>query len=191
MKQGILLLIALLVVMPTMLWASPIDKDKYRQYANGYPQIIQAQDYKTIQSIESLFSGLSKLGEEGIDFDIRSNALIFKLKNNKAKSVVVETSDSKKVSINNVHYSRSNTRLLYATLIKVLSDLSAESKCEAVAFTQHPTKAYKKRTIIEFKYGAKVVDLDCFSNGPNNPERLYVLDLIDTKDSYFWGKIEK
>jgi hypothetical protein len=48
--------------------------------------------------------------------------------------------------------------------------------------------ANKRRTIIEFICGIRVLVIDSFSNGPKNDERLYVLDVVEHPRSFFWGK---
>ena len=70
----------------------------------------------------------------------------------------------------------------------VVSDLSEKTPRAGVKYDQFATRAYKKRTIIEFDFGPQIVVIDAFSNGPRDDERLYVLNLIARKDSFFWSR---
>jgi hypothetical protein len=76
--------------------------------------------------------------------------------------------------------------VLFATLKRILTDLSKTGMCAGVRFDQFATRAYAKRTILEFDFGTTIVVLDSFSNGPSDGERLYVLDIVDRKESFFW-----
>jgi hypothetical protein len=47
---------------------------------------------------------------------------------------------------------------------------------------------YKKRTTIQFDSDPEIVVIDSFSNGPKDEERLYILDVVQRKDSMFWRR---
>jgi hypothetical protein len=74
---------------------------------------------------------------------------------------------------------------LFTTLKRILTDLSETDIPSVVRFGQFPTRAYARRTIVEFQFGQTVVVVDSFSNGPTNSERLYVLDIVHRNESFF------
>ncbi len=141
-------------------------KDIYRPTGQAYPQIIQNSDYATIEAIETLYVETSKVGKDSM----ACNAIVDSI-------VPKSTKDSKK----------ENTVTLFTTLKKILSDLSAKIKCAGVRADQFPTRAYQKRTAIDFDFGENIVELDSLSNGPNDEERLYTLDIVSRKDSLFYS----
>lgn len=188
--KGILIVAALFTAMHSIALATTADNTKYRPYKHNYPQIIQADDYETIQFIEAFFTALSKLGNEGVNCAVDRHNLTFTSKNNLERKIIIRQSDSKTILIDKKRFANRNTVILYSTIVKIMSDISKKGGCSAVEFSQFPTRAYKKRTIIEFNCGARVLVIDSFSNGTKNDERLYVLDLVDPKESYLWGKIE-
>jgi hypothetical protein len=165
-------------------------KDKYTPSANGYPQVIQGHDYQTIIAIESLFVYLSKLGKDRNKFVAENGAITFKSITNELRTLVVHILDKKSVAFGGVAYKDTNTVMLFSTLSKILDNVSKNTKCNGVKHQQFPTRAYKIRTIIEFDCGKQVIVVDSFSNGPEDDERLYVLDIVERKKSFFWGKIE-
>lgn len=165
-------------------------KDKYRPSAHGYTQVIQGHDYQTIIAIESLFVDLSKLGKDGNKFVAGNGAITFKSITNELRTLVVHIPDEKSVTFGGVAYKDPNTVMLFSTLSKILAIVSKNTKCNDAKYQQFPTRAYKTRTIIEFDCGKQVIAVDSLSNGPEDDERLYVLDLVDRKESFFWGKIE-
>jgi hypothetical protein len=163
------------------------NKELYKPNPHDYPQIIQAHDYATIKSIESLFTALSNItSKDTLEGDVADNTITFRSTTTR-NTVTIRTHEDN-VTINRAKFSSGPTLALYTTAIRVLTDLSKGSKCKAVMFSQFRTRAYKRRTVIEFNFGPRVVVLDSFSNGPQDDERLYTLDLVDESNSFFWGK---
>lgn len=163
------------------------NKEQYKPYPHDYPQIIQDNDYATIRSIESLFTALSNItSKDTLECDVTDHAIVFRSTTTR-KTVTIRTRGGS-VVINRATFSSDPTLALYTRAMKVLSDLSKGSKCKAVKFSQFRTRAYKRRTVIEFNYGPRVVVLDSFSTGPQDDERLYTLDIVDESNSFFWGK---
>jgi hypothetical protein len=103
--------------------------------------------------------------------------------------VAIGVLDNGPIAVRNQPYSSRNTVVLFATLKKLLADLSKREKCAGIQANQFSTRAYKKRTILAFDFGDNIVELDTLSNGPKDEERLYTLDLVSRKDSFFWGKL--
>ncbi|HLQ27156.1 MAG TPA: hypothetical protein VK138_14930 [Acidiferrobacterales bacterium] len=188
MKRMILQLLTLSLATFTPGAAYSDIKDKYRPSTQGYPQIIQGFDYQTIKAIESLFATLSKLGKDEVTFTVENMAIIFKSTNKEPRSLSVRISDEKSVSIGDAAYKERNTVVLFSTLLMVLADVSTNAKCTGVKYDQFSTRGYKRRTIIEFDCDTKVIAVDSLSNGRDDDERLYVLDLVGRKESFFWGQ---
>lgn len=141
-------------------------REAYRPAGQAFPQIIQDDDYATIVSVETLYSEISKVGKDLKASKPQVDLLILKtIKGSKNKKTVT----------------------LFTTLNKILSDLAAKNKCAGLRIDQFPTSAYKKRTVIDFDCGANIVELDSFSNGPNNEERLYTLDIVKRKESFSYS----
>lgn len=164
----------------------------------GYPQILQAHDYATIRFIEALYGVLRTMApptevrsETAIDLEIIEDVMTFRGRGPAgAKSVVVRLDDSA-VAVGKRRFQNAATITLYATLARLLRDMSAEEKCRGVALTQFANRAYKTRTLIGFDFGARVLEIDCLSNGPKDDERLYVLDVVGRGDSFFWFDVSK
>lgn len=157
-------------------------------YSNGFPQIIQETDYPTIEAIEGLLAELRKLPNGDISCAIAKESISLKRRSGRGGEVLISVPQDGPVSISGRPYKSKNTLALFDTLKKVLADLSAKTPCAGVKYDQFATRAYKKRTIIEFDFGSQIVVIDAFSNGPRDDERLYVLNLIARKDSFFWSR---
>lgn len=134
--------------------------------SHPYPQVIQDNDYQTIVTIETFMSQLKSGGNDSVAC---SNA----------KNIVTQA-----------HYHNPKTSAFFTTLDRLLGELSRNETCRAVKFDQFRTLAYAKRTIVEFDFGATVVVVDAFSNGPKNEERLYTLDKVNRSESFFWGNVQ-
>ncbi|MDR2012509.1 MAG: hypothetical protein LBQ20_05610 [Rhodanobacter sp.] len=156
----ILLLILFGVGISAKALAGPA-KDSY----SPYPQIIQNHDYPTIKAIETFVARLKTSSRDSAACSAARNL------------------------IEQVNYSVPNTTALFATLRRLLGDLSHKQPCRAVKFDQFPTRAYTRRTIVEFDFGSTVVIVDAFSNGSTDPERLYILDTVERSQSFFWGHV--
>ncbi len=163
-------------------------KDAYRPADQEYPQIIQASDYATIEAIEALYQEISKLGKDPVSCKTNNDSIILNSIKDSKKEVFIKIPDKKSITIGNHSYLDQNTATLFATLRRILSDLSAKNKSLGVQVNQFPTRAYKKRTILDFDFGKNIVELDSFSNGPNDEERLYTLDIVSPKESFFYSK---
>jgi len=140
-------------------------RDLYRPTGQAYPQVIQNSDYATIEAIETFYVEINKIGKDSTACKAIVDSIILKSVNSKNE----------------------NTVTLFTTLKKILSDLSAKHKCSAVRADQLSTRAYKKRTVLDFDFGDNIVELDSLSNGPNDEERLYTLDIVSRKDSFFYS----
>lgn len=128
-----------------------------------YPQIIQANDYETIVTIEAYFQELNN-GKSG------------------EVSCSIATSAIGKIKI-----TERNSEYLFTTLNEKLTEYAKTKSCILVKFDQFQTRAYEKRTIIEYGFGKDVIVLDAYSNGPQDEDRLYVLDAIKSDHSFFWS----
>ncbi len=172
----------------TSAWALTEKEQDYRPYPHQFPQVIQEFDYLTIVAVESLFAELTKLEKGIISCAVDSHSIVMK-EEEVPREVAINLTQAGKVSIGKRSYGGPKTITLFATLRRILGDFSLKEKCAGVQFHQFRTRAYKRRTIIEFDFGSRVVVLDAFSNGPKDAERLYILDVIDRKDSFSWGTI--
>lgn len=137
-------------------------KEFYRPHSHDYPKIIQGNDYETIHAIEALFADLKKIRKHPADC-AAATILAFQ-----------------------ANYSDPKTAAIFITLRRLLADYSKGQICRAVGFDQFSTRAYLRRTIIEFDFGKTVISVEAFSNGPSDGERLYVLDAVNRADSFFW-----
>lgn len=160
-----ILVLVLLGVSITATVLADTVKNSYRPYAHPFPQIIQDNDYQTIEAIETF---LSQLKSGSRDSATCSNA---------------------RNLVSQANYSAPKAAALFATLERLLGDLSHNETCRAVRFDQFSTHAYARRTIVEFDFGATIVVVDAFSNGPTDEERLYILDTVERSQSFFWGYV--
>jgi len=188
-NNKILLIVFTIVAFSSLSFAQ--NYSQYKPYPNDrFPQIIQASDYETIKFIEVLYSSLTKLDKDTMNCELQGNKIVFSASNKSSKIVTLQELQNNAVLLNNTKYSNKSIMILCSTLFRVLSDLTKESRIESVKYYQFQTSAYKKRTIIEFKLGNRVLVVESDSNGPKNDERLYILDIQDISDSFFWGAIK-
>jgi hypothetical protein len=166
--------------------ATPEDKAKFGpKPADGYPQIVQRDDYATIQFIEAWYQSLALLAppDKGRGFwtqlecDVSPDGLIFHSKV-RGKDLRVRRHESN-TYIGQQRFSNPATVLLFTTCMKVLAD-TGEPKLK-LRFTQFRTRS------LEFSVGPRILVIDSFSNGPKNEERLYILDLDTVKESLLWA----
>ena len=69
-------------------------------------------------------------------------------------------------------------------LFQLLSTLTAQfGNPRQVRFAQFQSRIYKTRTFIEFDFGPKILAIESDANGPGSPQRCYILDVIDRKNS--------
>jgi len=190
--------VILSVVLSVSLHASPADKAKYGpDPGNPFLQVIQSSDYPTIEFIGSLYRPLNRVSSEehhpkefgsALSCEITETSLTFRAKDaGKTKTVTVAKKGQQSTTIGKVPFTNPATQVFFSALLTIVTDLVKTTPCREVRFTQFGTRAYKRRTIIEFDFGAQVVVIDCFSNGPKNDERLYVLDVVARRESMFWS----
>ncbi|KAF0145871.1 MAG: hypothetical protein FD156_549 [Nitrospirae bacterium] len=154
-----------------------------------YPQIIQKHDYATIKAIEALYSEINKIGKGVIRCETDKKSIILRQTGDSPHEVVIGVLDNGPITIRNHSYGSRNTVVLFTTLRRVLADLSSKQKCAGIQADKYSTRAYKKITILAFDFGQNIVELNSLSNGPKDEERLYTLDIVSRKDSFFWGKL--
>lgn len=154
------------------------------------PVIIQEYDYTTIEAIEALYSELVKTEEGNISFTIScetgKDSIILKQRGTSSNKVVIGVPAKGPVIIGRHSFRGQNVIRLFASLRELLADLSKQQECADVWYDQFGTRAYKKRTILEFDFGTQVVSLEAFSNGPKDDERLYGIYLQERSKSFFW-----
>ena len=188
---GKLVIAIFISAMAAMAVADEATKAKYAPYQHPFPQIIQNSDYSTILSVEYLFNRLSAQNKENALIDVSEKEIVFRFDDANTNRVHIRQADQTTVIVDRMIYTNTLTVAMYSTLIRVLSDLSAKEHCEAVKYSAFGTRAYKQRTIVEFKYASGIVSLDAFSNGPKDEERLYILNLYKSGEdglegSFFW-----
>ena len=173
--------------------ADPEIRRKYTPYPiEGWPQIIQNGDYPTIRFIEAWYGEVSAIAPRQdfritVDAELEGEAIRFHARGSHRKTLLIRPQGGNIILVGDRRFTNEATRILYATLIKVLTDLTREEKCREVRFVQYGARAYKKQTHIGFDFGARVLEIASLSNGPDNDERLYILDLVERKYSFFWS----
>lgn len=184
--------VAWLGLLCAALGADPTAKELYApEPGDGYQQILQRRDYGTIAFIEAWYKKLSALAPAGAltptaRAQMDRGALVIRSQNETKTTVTLRLDDTNRLFLGNQAFADPAIAILGSTLLKILSDLEKSEPCRQVRFTQFGTRTYRKRTLIAFDFGPRVVQIDCQSNGPHDDERLYILDLIDRKESYFW-----
>ena len=171
------------------------DREKYTPYpGDGYPQIIQREDYPTILCIEALYERLEPMGgpsRGGFAAKLRCEAspelLTFRSVHNSKRELRVKVAGDEAVLFGAQRFTNPATVIFFKTLLRVVGDLAEKGKTFEVSITRFGARAYKKRTIIAFDFETRVVEVECNSNGPRDPERLYLLDLVDRSESFFWS----
>ncbi len=162
--------------------------EAFKPYPHPFPQIIQASDYASIVSIESLFADVSRISVAtdpvfgfACTFAVSDDTVTFS-SSSAQEHVVIQLHDSG-VVVNGTAPTNPATVTLYRTLFNVLARMTVPSRQGQVRLAQWGATSYKTLTRFEFTVGSQIVELASDSNGPANPERLYVLDLIDRQDS--------
>lgn len=165
-------------------------KARYSLPDNPYPAVVQGDDYESIDAIIVLFvqvSGASKHGQFGIQDHRDSNAEATKITiSGPPEAVKIELSETQ-IRMGRRTFRHPSTIFLFRTLGQVLLDVGYECTHLGVRGLRVRTRAYKDSVQIEFNYGPIVVSLSTLSNGPANPERLYVLDIIKVTESLMWA----
>ena len=168
-------------------------KSRYSPPGNVYPAIVQSDEYGPIEAIQTLYvqtqaSGAAKFGEfeiadhREVRFDA-SKIMITGLRG----PVNVDLSE-RQIRIGRRSFADPKTVSLFQTLGRLLADLGSQCKHQGIRGSRLRTRAYEDSIGIEFNYGPVVVRLEALSNGPVNPERLYVLDVVESKDSVLWAQ---
>lgn len=164
-------------------------KARYSPPGNVYPQIIQGDEYGTIEAIQTLYaqaSGTTMFGTMGIQGHQEGKSDASKIMlTGSGEPVTVDVSE-KSTRIGRRAFPDPRTASLFRTLGRLLADLGAECTHQGVRGSRLRSRAYKDNIRVEFSYGPVIVTLDALSNGPANPERLYVLDIMEPKDSLLW-----
>ena len=160
-----------------------VSKESYRPYSHPFPQIIQASDYPTIEAIEAMVHDMNAHQSvlacaSGKGVELRSS--------DSGRPLLIRVRDGLTVSLSGHTYSNDKTLALFSTLRRILGELSP-TPCVAARADQFGTRAYKRRSILEFDLGSTVLVIDAFPNGPDDDERLYIFDTVQRTESFFWG----
>jgi hypothetical protein len=172
--------------------------DTYRieSLEDQFPQIIQRHNYDTIVFIEALCDDLMAIAPEKqsteeigktVTLEVGGDRLIFHSRSDQRRTVSLRV-ENRTTTLGQQRFTSAATAALVGSLMNLVGDLATTEDCREVRFEQFGTRAYKNRTVVEFDFGAKVVELEAMSNGPRDAERLYILDLMDRRKSYFWGR---
>ena len=158
---------------------------------DGYPQILQRNDYPTIAFIEAWYKKLSAMAparalQATASAELDRGALVIRSQTKTKAIVALRMEGAARVLLGERPFDEPAIATLCSTLLKIFADLEKSEKCRQVSFIQFGTRTYRRRTLIAFDFGPRVLEIDCHSNGPNDDERLYILDLIERKESYFW-----
>lgn len=171
--------------------ADPEIKQKYSPTPDdGFQQIIQRDDYPTIRFIEAIYAELSAIArpqsfKTTLDAELTDDAITFRVRGRPDRSLVLRRVRNA-VAVGDRRFTHDEAVVLYTTLLRVLRDMG---ECRGARFTQFANSAYKRRTLIGFNFGRRIVEIDSLANGLHNDERLYVLDLVERPDSYLWGNV--
>jgi hypothetical protein len=157
--------------------------------ADGFPQIIQGEAYPTIAAIEAWYEAIAgspkhePWGEEEPFKGVTTGRGAIVSSRKRSVELVVK---SDALAIDSRTYYDETTRDLFSSLSRLLGDLETTFGPARVKGTRYTNSAYRDVAVVEFCYPPLVVALSALSNGANNPERLYVLDLIEQNDSLLW-----
>jgi hypothetical protein len=169
------------------------NRNRYSPSKNDLATIVQSDEYEPIDAIRTLYvqvSGTTKFGEVGIEGHLEVEGAPSGIRiAGKRRAADVELSDTQ-VKIGQRFFREPKTVSLFRTLAHVLADLSSECIHQGVRGIHLRTRAYRDNLRLEFGYGQVVVSLESLSNGPVSPYRLYVLDIIEPKDSLMWAREE-
>jgi hypothetical protein len=164
------------------------ERARYRSYHHDSAQVMQAFDYDTIQFIERMYTAIREIGTDTVNCVAGKAEVTFRSTEEPSRKATLKTTEQGNIEFNGQMVAHKDTIQLCGTLLRIFSDLSMVRPCTGIAIDQFPTRAYKRRTILEFRFGDRVVVIDGFSNGPSDDERLYVLDLIEPSESFFFAK---
>jgi hypothetical protein len=161
-------------------------KSRYSPPWNDYPQIIQGNEYGPIDAILSLYVQLARTTKHGTfgtedHREFESNGSGIKISGT-PKSLIIELSE-KRVKIGGRSFNQPRTITLFRTLGQLLTDIGSECTSQGVRGIRLGTRAYHDAITIEFSYGSVIVTLGCLANGPSDSERLYILEVVESKDA--------
>jgi hypothetical protein len=165
---------------------------------DGFPQVVQADDYETIASVEALYSTLKTLSRDPNKWPSQDPPDPLRLRIDERaivvsgadRSVSIEVEDGQ-ASFAARSFRNPATVTLFRTLHTLSLALAKEFPPVGVLGTQFATRAYTRLTRIHFSFGPLVVQLEAAHNGARQPERLYILDLTRTRDSFLWAGNEE
>lgn len=169
---------------------------EFRPLGNEFPQVIQADDYETITSIEVLYGAVQALSRnprhwplldppEPLAFRVDLDTIVI---SGPTQSVSIEV-DEQQVSFAGRSFRTPATITLFRTLHTLLVELTSGFAPVGVLGTQFATRAYGSFTRLHFSFGTLVVELEGAHSGRSNPERLYVLDLVRSSESLLWLRL--
>jgi len=161
-----------------------------------YPQLVQADDYATVQSVEFLYAALRPLARDPshwalseppdpLFFHVQGDTIVV---SGATRSLSIKV-DDQQASFAGRTFREPATLALFRTFHAVLLELAENWPPVGVLGTQVATRAYRKFTRLHFSFGPLVVELESAQNGGANPERLYVLDLTRQGQSLLWAHV--
>lgn len=168
------------------------EKDHYSPPDNVYPAILQGNDLGPIEAIQTLYaqaqaSGAAKFGELEVEEHGQVKSGVSEIRVTGQRGPVKVALSDEGIRIGHRLFSDPKTTSLFQVLRRLLDDLGSHCKYQGLRGSRLRTRGYKDFVRIELNYGAIVVHLEAASNGPANPERLYVLDVLESKNSFLWG----
>ena len=157
--------------------------DDYRPYDHPYPQIIQAFDYPTIEAIRTLAKSLENFETFGAILENENTLSI----NDEVK---LHVSDEF-VLIDSSLFSEPQTQITFSTLFKILSDSFTPGEEFQLYAANWSSSVYSSLTELKINVDcAHVISLTEKSSGPNELERLYVLNIDSLDVSYYFERCE-
>lgn len=170
---------ALLIGMTNLYAATEFES--YKPYDHPYPQIIQAFDYPTIDAIRTLAKSLG-------NFEI--NQAVLGSENTLSIGGVSEVHISTDfVQINSRRFSDTNTFVTFSTLFRILNDQFSLGEEFQLYSANWQSSAYSSLSEIMINVNCShIISLTENSSGPNEPERLYVLNIDSLNAGYFFSR---
>lgn len=164
-------------------------KNQFKPQGDKYPQIIQNEDLDLVQAVIEWGEALSVFGDT--DFK-KPNHLKCVLGTNSitvtsGKRAVTVLVRKNSVVVGNKTYSSQPVLVYFQTLHRLLGGISKDFKCEDVKYLELTTTVEETRMVIEFDYSPLVVSLDAELGGIKSDENHNFLDLLQEKESFFWG----
>jgi hypothetical protein len=165
-------------------------KARYRPPDNDLPGIVQGGDYGPIEAIEAFYvlaSGTTRHGDFGIQHHREAKSDVSRIVITGTREPVIVELSEKRIRIGRRSFRDPKTISLFRTLGRLLADLGSECTQQGVRGIRIRNRSYRHTTNIEFSFGPVVVTLESDSNGPVNPVRIYVLDIVEPKDTFEWA----